>query len=197
MRDFALRMAPLVTALPAPTSAIAGSVVRLASDNKPYWCDGTAWLALTAPLSDARLTTARLTADVTNATTTLANATGLAVALNASSVYVIDAWVMFQTAATTTGIRLTQSVPSGATVVANWTTPLTATTATLAHQRAGDAGAATASIDTANVNTLASGRLLVITGATAGSLQIRFASEVAASNAVVKAGSSLTAINTN
>ena len=104
---------------------------------------------------------------------------------------------MFQTAATTTGIRLTQSVPSGATVVANWSTPLTATTATLANQRAGDSGAATASIDTANVNTLASGRLLVITGATAGSLQIRFASEVAASNAVVKAGSSLTAINTN
>lgn len=197
MRDFALRMAPLVTALPAPTSAIAGAVVRLAADNKPYWCDGTAWLVLTAPLSDARLTTARLTADVTNATTTLANVTGLAVALNASSTYVIDAWVMFQTAATTTGIRLTQSVPSGATVVANWATPLTATTATLAHQRAGDVGAASASIDTANVNTLATGRLLVITGATSGSLQIRFASEVAASNAVVKAGSSLTAIQTN
>ena len=197
MRDFALRMAPLVTALPAPTSAIAGSVVRLAADNKPYWCDGTAWLALTAPISDARLTTARLTADVTNATTTLANVTGLTVALSASSTYVIDAWVMFQTAATTTGIRLTQSVPSGATVVANWATPLTATTATLAHQRAGDVGAPSASIDTANVNTLATGRLLVITGATAGSLQIRFASEVAASNAVVKAGSSLTAIKTN
>lgn len=197
MRDFALRMAPLVTALPAPTSAIAGSVVRLASDNKPYWCDGTAWVDLTASVSDARLTTVRLTADVTNATTTLANVTGLAVALNASSTYVIDAWVMFQTAATTTGIRLTQSVPSGATVVANWTTPLTATTATFAHQRTGDAGAATASIDTANVNTLATGRLLVINGATAGSLQIRFASEVAASNAVVKTGSSLTAIKTN
>ncbi|MBK8336986.1 MAG: hypothetical protein IPL03_10515 [Sterolibacteriaceae bacterium] len=197
MRDFALRMAPLVTALPAPTSAIAGAVVRLTADNKPYWCDGTAWLALTAPISDARLTTVRLTADVTNATTTLANVTGLTVALNASSTYVIDAWVMFQTAATTTGIRLTQSVPSGATVVANWATPLTATTATLAHQRAGDVGAASASIDTANVNTLATGRLLVITGVTAGSLQIRFASEVAASNAVVKAGSSLTAIKTN
>ena len=41
--------------------------------------------------------------------------------------------------------------------------------------------------------TLATASLLVITGATAGSLQIRFASEVAASNAVIKAGSNLVA----
>ena len=45
----------------------------------------------------------------------------------------------------------------------------------------------------ANANTLACGSLLVMTGATAGNLQIRFASEVAGSNAVVKAGSHLVA----
>jgi hypothetical protein len=100
---------------------------------------------------------------------------------------------MFQTAATTTGIRLSQAVPAGATVVAQWRTPTNLTAITAANQRAADAGAATTGIDTANANTLATGTLLVVTGITAGVLQIRFASEVAASNALVKAGSNLVA----
>jgi hypothetical protein len=78
-------------------------------------------------------------------------------------------------------------------VVAQWSTPTSLTASTLANQRAADVGAATTAIDTANANTLARGSILVVTGATAGNLQIRFASEVAASNAVVKAGSNLVA----
>ncbi len=144
--------------------------------------------------NDARLAVVRLGADVTNNTTTLANATGLAIALVANSTYAIDARVMFQTAATTTGIRLTQAVPAGATVVAQWNTPTTLTASTLANQRAADAGATTTAIDTANANTLATASILVITGATAGNLQIRFASETGGTNAIVKAGSNLVAI---
>lgn len=192
MRDLAYRIAPVVSALPAASVAIAGVVVRLSTDNKPYWCDGTAWFDLTQPGgNDSRLSTVRLAADVTNSTVTLADVTGLLVALAANSTYAVEAKVMFQTAATTTGIRLTQTVPTGATVVAQWNTPTSLTASTLANQRAADAGAASTAIDAANANTLASGSLLVITGATAGNLQIRFASEVAASNAVVKAGSNL------
>lgn len=193
MRDLAFRIAPVVSALPAASAAIAGVVVRLSTDNKPYWCDGTSWLDLTlAGVNDPRLATTRLAADVTNSTVTLADVTGLVVALSANSTYAIEAQVMFQTAATTTGIRLTQTVPTGATVVAQWNTPTSLTASTLANQRAADSGAASTAIDTANANTLATGSLLVITGATAGNLQIRFASEVAASNALVKAGSNLT-----
>lgn len=194
MRDLAYRQAPVVSALPAPSVAIAGVVVRLSTDNKPYWCDGTAWFDLTQPGgNDSRLSTVRLAADVTNSTVTIADVTGLFLALAANSTYAVEAKVMFQTAATTTGIRLTQTVPTGATVLAQWNTPTSLTASTLANQRAADAGAASTAIDTANANTLASGSLLVITGATAGNLQIRFASEVAASNAVVKAGSNLVA----
>ena len=54
-------------------------------------------------------------------------------------------------------------------------------------------GSRTTGVDVANANTLATASFLVITGATAGNLQIRFASEVANSNAVVKAGSHLVA----
>lgn len=191
MRDLSYRVAPVVSALPAASATLAGAVVRLSTDNHPYWCDGTAWIDL---VPEPRLSTVRLAADVTNSTTTLANVTGLAVALAANSTYQIDGQVMFQTAATTTGIRLTQTVPTGSTVVAQWNTPTSLTASTLANQRAADAGATTTAIDTANANTLATTSILVINGATAGSLQIRFASEVAGSNAVVKAGSNLVAI---
>lgn len=191
MKDLSYRVEPVVASLPAASAALAGAVVRLSTDNHPYWCDGTAWIDL---VPEPRLSTVRLAADVTNNTTTLANVTALAVALAANSTYQIDGQVMFQTAATTTGIRLTQTVPTGATVVAQWNTPTTLTANTLANQRAADTGAATTAIDTANANTLATASILVVTGATAGSLQIRFASEVAASNAVVKAGSNLVAL---
>ena len=191
MKDLSYRVVPVVAVLPAASTAIAGVVVRLSSDNHPYWCDGTAWIDL---VPEPRLTTVRLAADVTNNTTTLANVTGLAIALVANSTYAIDARVMFQTAATNTGLRLTQTVPGGATHVAQWNTPTSLTARTLANQRAADTGAASTGVDAANANTLATGSFLVITGATAGTLQLRFASEVGGSNAVVKAGSNLVAI---
>ena len=191
MKDLAYRVLPVVSALPAASAALAGAVVRLSTDNHPYWCDGTTWIDL---VPEPRLSTVRLTADVTNNTATLANVTGLALALAANSTYQVHGRIMFQTAATTTGIRLTQTVPSGATVVAQWSTPTSLTASTLANQRAADAGATTTAIDTANANTLATTSILVVTAATAGNLQIRFASEVSGSKAVVKAGSNLVAI---
>ena len=191
MKDLAYRVLPVVSALPAASAALAGAVVRLSTDNHPYWCDGTTWIDL---VPEPRLSTMRLAADVTNNTTTLANVTGLALALAANSTYQIDGRVMFQTATTATGIRLTQTVPSGATVVAQWNTPTSLTASTLANQRAADAGATTTAIDTANANTLATTSILVVAAATAGNLQIRFASEVSGSKAVVKAGSNLVAI---
>ena len=158
MKDLAYRVLPVVSALPAASAALAGAVVRLSTDNHPYWCDGTTWIDL---VPEPRLSTVRLTADVTNNTTTLANGTGLALALAANSTYQVHGRIMFQTAATTTGIRLTQTVPSGATVVAQWSTPTSLTASTLANQRAADAGATTTAIDTANANTLATTSILV------------------------------------
>ncbi len=191
MKDLSYRVAPVVSALPAASATLAGAVVRLSTDNHPYWCDGTAWIDL---VPEPRLSTVRTATDVTNNTTTLANVTGLAVAMAANSTYAIDARVIFQTAATNTGIRLTQTIPTGATVVAQWSTSTSLTASTLANQRAADAGATTTAIDTANANTLATASILVVTGATAGNLQIRFASETNGTNAVVKAGSNLVAI---
>lgn len=194
MKDLAYRITPFVDVLPAATPELAGVIVRLTTDDHPYWCDGATWTDLTqSGGADARLSTVRISSDVTSNSTSLTNATGLALALEANSTYAIDTRVMFQAASTSTGIRLSQTVPSGATVVAQWNTPTSLTSRTLANQRAANSGAATTSIDSANANTLATGSLLVITGSTAGNLQIRFASS-SSNNAVIKAGSSLVAI---
>lgn len=48
MKDLAYRAVPVVTVLPAPSVSLAGVIARLASDNRPYWCDGTQWVDLSA-----------------------------------------------------------------------------------------------------------------------------------------------------
>lgn len=48
MRDLSLRLLPEVSSLPTPGAANTGSIVRLAGDGKPYYCDGTQWIDLTA-----------------------------------------------------------------------------------------------------------------------------------------------------
>ncbi len=185
-------LAPLVASLPAPSSTFAGGIARLAADNKPYWCDSNTWIDLSAT-TDSRLTTARMSTDVSNSSVTLSNATGLLIALAANSHYALEAKVIFQTAALTTGMTLTQAVPAGATVAAQWNIPTSPTASALSNQRTADTGTASTAIDMINANTLATASILVITGATAGHIQIRFASEVTASNVVIKAGSHLVA----
>lgn len=48
MQELSYRSAVVVTSLPTPTTALAGVTVRLQSDNKPYWCNGTAWVDLSS-----------------------------------------------------------------------------------------------------------------------------------------------------
>lgn len=47
MKDLSYRFAPVISALPAASSSLAGVTVRLATDNRPYWCDGAQWYDLT------------------------------------------------------------------------------------------------------------------------------------------------------
>lgn len=46
MKLLAALQAPVVSALPTASTALAGSVMRLSTNNKAYWCDGSAWRAL-------------------------------------------------------------------------------------------------------------------------------------------------------
>lgn len=65
MKDLAYRAVPVVLSLPAPSASLAGVIARLASDNKPYWCDGAQWIDLSAGGGGALTTaSAALSADV-------------------------------------------------------------------------------------------------------------------------------------
>jgi hypothetical protein len=48
MKKLAYDTAVVVAALPTAATALAGVIVRLSTDNKPYWCDGSAWVDLTS-----------------------------------------------------------------------------------------------------------------------------------------------------
>ena len=48
MQDLSYRSALAVAALPTPSASLNGVTVRLTTDNKPYWCNGTTWVDLTA-----------------------------------------------------------------------------------------------------------------------------------------------------
>lgn len=48
MKDLGYRNAVAVSSLPTASIALAGATVRLTTDDKPYWCNGTSWVDLTA-----------------------------------------------------------------------------------------------------------------------------------------------------
>lgn len=48
MQDLSYRSALAVAALPTPSASLKGVTVRLTTDDKPYWCNGTTWVDLTA-----------------------------------------------------------------------------------------------------------------------------------------------------
>jgi hypothetical protein len=153
----------------------------------------------------------RLTADVSNSTTTAAKITGLDVALSPGT-YVFEYYLNVQAAATTTGIKLgcnfsgtvttfmydlffaTADTTATATQTANADQDVLTATAGLFEVLAARAKTTTAPMITAGVDTINADTLYRITGlmvvTVAGNLELYHASEVAAAS-TVKAGSSL------
>ena len=48
MKELSYRSALAVSALPTASTALKGVTVRLTTDDKPYWCNGTTWVDLTS-----------------------------------------------------------------------------------------------------------------------------------------------------
>lgn len=55
MQDLSCRNVPVVSVLPAASAALAGAVVRFATDNKPYWCNGTGWYPMPIVGDDGKI----------------------------------------------------------------------------------------------------------------------------------------------
>lgn len=128
--------------------------------------------------------------DTANATTTLADATGLSFTALASKTYIIEAWVRWATSATTVGIKLAVNGPASPGFVGDVFIGVLSTGALSGSGGAAyDVGTATASA-LALADNLAKLFCLFRNGATQGTFIIRFAAE-AAGTVTVKDGSVL------
>lgn len=124
--------------------------------------------------------------DAANSTITLADAPGMNF-LAVLGTYIVEAWLPFQSAATTTGIAVALDVPPGSLVYGLGHHATTATTLGSSEQIADNATTgATTGVRAVNTPTLYRASWLVF--ATAGAVQLRFRSEVAASAVTLKAG---------
>jgi hypothetical protein len=139
---------------------------------------------------------APLEGDITNSTTTLSDVSGsansaFAIDISASTTCYFNFTVAFQTAATTTGIKLAVNGPDSPTYVV-YETKIPTDAAGSFHVEqctTWDCGSATSGIDAANTSRLANITGVVSRGATGGYLTLRFASEVAGSTVTILKGS--------
>lgn len=124
--------------------------------------------------------------DAPNSTITLADAPGMNFTALLDT-YIVEAWLPFQSAATTTGIAVALDVPLGSLVYGLGQHATTATAMGSAEQIADNATTgATTGVRAANTATLYRASWLVF--ATVGTVQLRFRSEIAGSAVTLKAG---------
>jgi hypothetical protein len=131
----------------------------------------------------------RLTADLAaNSATALADATGLSFAVVAGQVYRFQFWVIFQSAALTTGIQLSVNAPASSALAYNVAIPISATAQVLGFRRAVNVASVGTGVDAITANLLATVEGIIAPTAS-GTLQLRYSSEIAASAVTIKAQS--------
>ena len=190
-----------VSALPAATVPLAGAELV------PVVQGGTSKRVAVSDLRGEQTRT--LTATQANSTVTAASATELEYTSLAAGTYLLKYWIVYQSAATTTGVEFRLNFTGTATrLVATWYTLTTggaaatgvadqATTLTAQMiegkgQRANNAATGpTQGVDTANADQFAVMEG-VLTVTVAGTLQFMFNSEVAASAVTLQPGTTLT-----
>lgn len=138
-------------------------------------------------------TTIRLVADVPGTSDgtsiTLANVTGLSFALAINEEYEVEAWTIYTTAAATTGFFLTATGPTSPTAFAGEVNGSSGPTTNQVRMFNAYDGGTPFGNSTSPGNNFLSGKFFLRNGVTPGTFQLRFASEVASSQVIVKAGS--------
>lgn len=129
-----------------------------------------------------------LSSDSAVSTTAFGNTGNLSFAATAGSIYAVEVFGVFQSAATTTGSSMALDVPAGSSVIGYYQAPNSTTTSQTTLQIAGaTTTAVTASSATANTN-LPFYFMGTVSAAINGTVQVMHRSEVAASAITVKAG---------
>ncbi len=130
----------------------------------------------------------RLAADVANSTTALAPVTGLSFTASVNTTYLVELVGAVQSAAATTGIAVALDIPSGS-VIGLAVSTISATGVGSTEQIADNATTgATTGVRAAATNAPLTARFVVAVGATGGTVQLQFRSEIAASAVTMKAG---------
>jgi len=147
----------------------------------------------TGPQGPGPTTVRKASGDDTNATTSLASATGLNLALAASTTYTFDYVILFQSSAAARGIGLAVNGPAGATLIsytvnipsgADGTGGMFSGWGTTWNDTVLGSG-----VETANTTYAARIFGVVKTAGTAGTLTPRFLSELAGATMTIKDGS--------
>jgi hypothetical protein len=143
--------------------------------------------------------TKKMTETQQSTSTTMNNITALSGAtLAANSTYQVDCFVTFKSAATTNGLGLGYVIPTGAIAMVEIVVPITSTAVASQLRTIFPNAAATTTgevlgtgVTAINSNHTARISGIIKTGATAGTLAIRFRTEVASSAITLQAGSEL------
>lgn len=152
---------------------------------------GTKYVALSLNVREVKfITPLPLASDYTNSTVTLSDITGINFDAEASAVYEIEIVGELQSAATTTGLGLALTVPTGSTVSGHWWhASATTQVSTLGWQNASaTVGAKTSGVPATTTTYPVTGKWHVTTSTTAGNIKLQGASEVASSQITLKAG---------
>lgn len=174
----------------APSGPVAGEIYFNTTDNQFYGYNGTAWVNLLG--GSGPVATVKLTADLAAySATAMTNSTGLSFAVSSGTYYRISGMILFQTAATTTGIRLGATLPAFTRYGVSISAPIAADGASgMWHgwlTSSGDSVVATG-VQAITTDYLATihGILLPSAG---GTFQLQHGSEIAGSNVIVRQGS--------
>jgi len=169
-----------------PNPGITGEIRWSTTTSTLMQWDGSQWVS--TGLRGQNLQRILLGSDVSNSTTSLADATGLSFSVKNGVSYRFRFWVVFQTAATTTGCSLSVNAPSTSLLAYRVEIPTSASASVLGFKRAVNTATTGTDVDSATSNLLAFIEGVLVPSAD-GTLIVRFASEVAASNCTIKAGS--------
>lgn len=146
--------------------------------------DGGAGAAVTLSLSGS---VAILIADQVDITAAFVNAGNLAGALDASSTYLVEGLLTFQSASAVVGIGLAFTLPAAASIDGGYSHNATLTGAQSVYNNAsGAVNANTTAVPATGTNLPITGRWIITTGVTAGAAQLQFRSGAAATAVTLK-----------
>jgi hypothetical protein len=168
------------------TSAV--QVVAPGASGNVLTSNGTTWQS-TAPTAGGD-TYLVLGTDQSNSTTSFADVTGMTFSVASGETYVFEAWIVYETAATTTGSKWAVNGPASPTLLSYSVETPTASTASRLDFASTYDGTGP-STQTAGIGQCLAKVEGVVKFSASGTFALRFGSEVASSAVTAKAGSSM------